>query len=236
VDTTTGEILAHTLTPCARHDGPELPGLLEAVEGPVEAVYGDGAYDGFDNHKAIRARGARPVIPPRHGAAITPPRDLIDPPPTRGQAVRRIAEIGRKAWKREVGYHRRSLAETAMGRYKGTNGEEIPQIKKSDREAQMLDRLAMWSDIDLTDLQMLKSGAVLPFSTRFRPATPIGPRNVSSVEAAGLLSFAIRQLQDDADGFLAGFASFVTKLGPNDDLAQAGRQYVGELLRRSGER
>ena len=34
----TGEILAHDLTPSERHDGPELPGLLDAVEGPIEAA------------------------------------------------------------------------------------------------------------------------------------------------------------------------------------------------------
>lgn len=62
VDTTTGEILAHKLTPSARHDNEELPGLLDAVEGAVEAVYADGAYDSFASHKAICARGARPFV------------------------------------------------------------------------------------------------------------------------------------------------------------------------------
>lgn len=122
VDTTTGEIRAHSLTPSARHDGQELPDLLDAVEGPLEAVYADGAYDGFANHAAIRARNARAVIPPRKGAAITPPRDIEHPAPARADAVRRTVEIGRKAWKQETGYHRRSLAETAMGRYKGVIG------------------------------------------------------------------------------------------------------------------
>lgn len=125
VDTTSGEILGHALTASARHDGQELPGLLDAVRGPVAAVYADGAYDAFANHAAILARGARPVIPPRKGAAITPPRDLADPPPTRAETVRRIAEIGRKPWKKETGYHRRSLAETAMGRYKGVIGPAL---------------------------------------------------------------------------------------------------------------
>ena len=57
---------------------------------------------------------ARPVIPPRKGAAIRPPPRRNDAPPTRGAAVARIAEVGRDAWKAETGYHRRSLAETAM--------------------------------------------------------------------------------------------------------------------------
>jgi hypothetical protein len=118
VDTATGEILAHALTPSQAHEGGELPGLLAAIDAPITAVYGDGAYDAFDIHAAILARDARPVIPPRKGAAIRPPPRRKNPPPTRGAAVARIAEIGRKAWKQETGYHRRSLAETAMFRYK----------------------------------------------------------------------------------------------------------------------
>ena len=46
-------------------------------------------------------------------------------PPTRGAAVARIAEIGRDAWKAETGYHRRSLAETAMLRYKTLIGPTL---------------------------------------------------------------------------------------------------------------
>ena len=78
-----------------------MEGLLAQVEGPLDAVYGDKAYDAFDIHRAILDREARPVIPPRKGAAIHPPPRLENPPPTRGAAVARIAEIGRKQWERE---------------------------------------------------------------------------------------------------------------------------------------
>jgi hypothetical protein len=133
VDTTTGEILAHALTPSDTHDGAELEGLLAEVKGPIAAVYGDKAYDSFDIHSAVLARGARPVIPPRRGAAIRPPPGLKHPPPTRGAAVARIAEIGRKAWKEETRYHRRSLAETGMCRYKTIIG---PGLKARTLENQ----------------------------------------------------------------------------------------------------
>jgi Transposase DDE domain len=133
VDTTTGEILAHALTTSETHDGTELEGLLAEVEGPIAAVYGDKAYDAFDIHSAVLARGAHPVIPPRKDAAIRPPPGLKNPPPTRGAAVARIAEIGRKAWKEEAHYHRRSLAETAMCRYKTIIG---PGLKARTLETQ----------------------------------------------------------------------------------------------------
>ena len=51
---------------------------------------------------------------------------MKDPPPQlatrRGAAVRRIAEVGRKEWKKETGYHRRSLFETGMYRTKAIIG------------------------------------------------------------------------------------------------------------------
>lgn len=43
----------------------------------------------------------------------------------RNQAVERIKEVGRKEWKQETGYHRRSLAETAMFRYKVIFGDKV---------------------------------------------------------------------------------------------------------------
>jgi hypothetical protein len=136
VDTTTGAIVAHALTPKETHDGAELEGLLGDIEGPIAAVYGDGAYDAFDIHAAVLARGARPVIPPRKGAAIRPPPKLKNPAPTRGAAVARIAEIGRKAWKQETGYHRRSLAETGVYRYKTLIGPSLKARTLDNQKAE----------------------------------------------------------------------------------------------------
>jgi IS5 family transposase len=118
VDTRTGALVAHALTASEVHDGAELEGLLVRTDAPIAAVCADKAYDSFDCHAAILARDAQPVIPPRKGAAILPPPGRKEVPPTRGAAVARIAEVGRDTWKAETGYHRRSLAETAMLRYK----------------------------------------------------------------------------------------------------------------------
>lgn len=125
VDTRTGALHAHALTASEVHDGAELDGLLARTDAPIAAVCADKAYDSFDCHAAILARDARPVIPPRKGAAIRPPPGRKNVPPTRGAAVARIAEIGRDAWKAETGYHRRSLAETAMLRYKTLIGPTL---------------------------------------------------------------------------------------------------------------
>ena len=133
VDTRTGVLHAHTLTASEVHDGAELEALLAAVDAPIAAVCADKAYDSFDCHAAILARDARPVIPPRKGAAIRPPPRRKDVSPTRGAAVARIAEVGRDAWKTETGYHRRSLAETAMLRYKTLIGPSL-RSRSFDRQ------------------------------------------------------------------------------------------------------
>lgn len=152
VDTETGEILAHILTGSDHHDGPELPGLMAKIKETVAVVSADKAYDSFSCHRAILAIGARPVIPPKTGAAITPPPKEKDAPKTRGDAVRRITEIGAKAWKVETGYHRRSLAETAMARYKSIIG---PNLRSRNRDTQITEAAVAVRCINtFTDLGM----------------------------------------------------------------------------------
>ena len=46
-------------------DSPLLPELLDGIEGEIEQVSGDGAYDFRSN---IENRGATPIIPPRKEA------------------------------------------------------------------------------------------------------------------------------------------------------------------------
>ena len=112
VDEATGDIIAQVTTEREVTDDAVLPELLGQVDGPLEQVTTDGAYDTFAWYAAIVAREARPVIPPAvnakdHGTASA-----------RDRTVRRVAAMGRKPWKEESGYHRRSLAETAMFRMK----------------------------------------------------------------------------------------------------------------------
>lgn len=136
VDATSGEILAHELTMNNVHDGQTLPGLLNQVDAVIDQVCADKAYDSFSCHRAILDRGARPVIEPRKGASILPPPKLKDPPLTRGEIVQRIHQIGRKEWKKESNYHRRSLAETAMFRFKTIIGHNLRNRKFQNQKTE----------------------------------------------------------------------------------------------------
>lgn len=54
----------------------------------------------------------------QHGNRHAPPLD-------RDAHVRRLRRVGRRRWKREVGYHARSLAETAVWRLKAAFGDRL---------------------------------------------------------------------------------------------------------------
>ena len=120
VDGDTGDILSFVLTGNDGGDGEELPGLPDDIPENIEIaqVSADGGYDYFSCHDAIANRGAKASIPPRRGAKIKYHGNCHGPPHPRDEAIRSIRKHGRAKWKRMSAYHRRSLSETAMFRYK----------------------------------------------------------------------------------------------------------------------
>jgi hypothetical protein len=127
VDAGTGEIVACLLTDNAADDASQVPALLEAIEGEIASVTADGAYDGEPVYRAIASHQPDPppdvVIPPR--ASAVPSTENAKAQSQRDRHIRLIAEKGRMAWQRATGYGRRSLAETAVGRYKGLIGPKL---------------------------------------------------------------------------------------------------------------
>jgi hypothetical protein len=77
---------------------------------------GDGAYDSFKNYNLLQDRCANVTIPPRENAKIRQHANRKEPPLARDEVVRSIRKIGRKQWKKQKGYHRRSLVETTIFR------------------------------------------------------------------------------------------------------------------------
>lgn len=138
VDEASGEILAVVTTERDVGDCEVLPQLLTAITDTIEQVSADGAYDTIGCHQAIEARQARPAIPPRENAVVTD----IGQWDAREEAVRRIGEIGRPAWKQEVHYHRRSLAETVMFRQKTIFGDRLSSRKMATQTTEVRIRCA----------------------------------------------------------------------------------------------
>jgi hypothetical protein len=125
VDEASGEIVASVLSTNDVGDSEVLPDLLQQVQGPIHQVSADGAYDTFGCHEAIAAHEARAAIPPRENARIAKHGNSNGPPLPRDEILRSIREVGIKTWKQDSDYHRRSLAETAMYRFKQLLGRTL---------------------------------------------------------------------------------------------------------------
>jgi Transposase DDE domain len=125
VDPATHQIVAELLTANNEHDADQVEPLLDQVEAEVQTFYGDGAYDQWKVYDALRENSIWSIIPPRRNAKIKQHGNSAEEPLERDECLRHIRRDGRKAWKESIGYHRRSLAETAISRVKASFGDRL---------------------------------------------------------------------------------------------------------------
>lgn len=119
VNEDTQELQALVLTEANVDDAEAGKKLIDDTPGSIEAVGGDGAYDKRKFYEAATQRGIQQVnVPPRRDAKIWQHGNSKKAPLPRDENLRRIRQVGRQMWKQESGYHRRSLAETAVFRFK----------------------------------------------------------------------------------------------------------------------
>ncbi len=142
LDEASGEIVATVVTTNNYHDSQVLPALLGQVDEEIKQVSGDGAYDRRTCYEAIHTRHARATIPPQRNAKIWQHGNTQAERLARDQNLRRIRQVGRAAWKRESGYHRRSLAETTMFRLKTIFSERVTARSFEGQAGQLLVRCA----------------------------------------------------------------------------------------------
>jgi Transposase DDE domain len=154
IDHTTHEVVSLSMTEKDVLDRNELAGLLNAVEGQIKEVLGDGAYDFEDCYRAIHEREARAVIPPKKRARVRGAPHFKD----RDEAVGRSREVGREQWKKESGYHSRSLVETAMMRVKTLFSDRLKAREWSRQQTELRVRCAAMNR--MTALGMPLSRAV----------------------------------------------------------------------------
>ena len=140
VDESSGQIEAVVVSTNSVSDGEVLEDLLEQVEEEIKQVTGDGLYDTKECYEVIGKRKAVAAIPPRRGARIWQHGNSSKERLGRDENLRRIREVGRKKWKEEVGYHRRSLAETAVYRIKTIFGDKLSAREIRAQACEMLIR------------------------------------------------------------------------------------------------
>jgi len=120
VDEKTGFIHAQVLTKNGKGDGDaqQVEDMLGQVTSPIEKFSGDGAYDSYDIWKLLESLKIEGVIPPQENAVywVDDKDKLLDL--DRNKILEKIDEMGLVDWKKTSNYHRRSLSETAMMRFK----------------------------------------------------------------------------------------------------------------------
>ena len=136
-----GQVVVNAISSNDVSDDQAMLQMMDALDGtPFGDVLGDGAYDTTECRESICDHGGKSVIPPDKSAVVQR-KDINPALESRDQAIRRIAEMGeegRKLWKQEVGYHRRSRVETFMFRFKTLLGERLSSRKKATQIAESM--------------------------------------------------------------------------------------------------
>lgn len=122
-----GEIQAVMLTENNISDDVAVAGLLKHIEQEIDEFAADGTYDKRKVYDGLNAHSPKVKIrsPPRKNARIWKHGNTQAERLKRDENLRAIRKHGRKAWKKNSGYHARSLSETAMFRLKTIFGDEL---------------------------------------------------------------------------------------------------------------
>jgi len=126
IDIETQEIIGMELTSNSVDDATCAKSIIESIESTersILSIRGDGAYDKKKVRKMAYKKNIKQIIPPQRNAVLDRGGKVWMQ--ERDEAIMRLKEIDRKDWKVEAGYHKRSLAETVMFRYKTIHGGQL---------------------------------------------------------------------------------------------------------------
>lgn len=119
VDAATHAIVAAEVSLETVGDNEVLPTLLNPLRRKIEQVSADGAYDTRACYALLQKKGIKATIPPRKIAAFWKKGH------PRNEAVAALKAGELEQWKKNSGYHQRSIAETAMYRFKQLIGPKL---------------------------------------------------------------------------------------------------------------
>jgi hypothetical protein len=139
-----GEIQAVLLTENNVSDDQAIEKLLEQIEQTIIDFAADGAYDKRQVYDSLNAHSpdVNILIPPRKNARIWKHGNTKTERHKRDENLRSIRKDGRKEWKKNSGYHVRSLAETTMFRLKTIFGDNLSTRLLETQTTQALVRCA----------------------------------------------------------------------------------------------
>ena len=164
------KIEAFEVTESSFQDGDGLLTLLSKIDQKIDKVIGDGAYDQYKIYKISEEQDFTLIAPPKRDAKLTKEctgystlkkltPEMLHALKSRDCYIEKIRRIGRKEWKEKVGYHKRSLAETAMFRIKTVLGNKLSTRIFAHQKVEA----AIWCNIlnRMTTLGMPLSEAII---------------------------------------------------------------------------
>lgn len=152
IDLATRNIIGLINTKSGIHDNTQLIPILDQVKKKHEiaAVIGDGAYDSKDNYLMAREQNLEFIAPPPRNATEHINSDrrhyrFYDTPgwEDRNAVIRHIEEWGLDGWKADTEYHRRSLVENAIYRFKTIFGSNLKSRKEDTQLAEQQIRASL---------------------------------------------------------------------------------------------
>ena len=150
-----GVIVAQALTDSAVDDASTGIDLIETIASSARTVTADAAYDTLAFYETANTRSTTVVVPPAKTAKLSRrnPRSSA-----RDGTIRRISKIGRRRWKKEVGYHRQARVENAFFRYKSILGD---RLRSRTRAAQAVESVLACNVLNrMTELGRPESFAI----------------------------------------------------------------------------
>jgi transposase len=153
VDIETLDILSVSLTGNNADDGSQLETLLNGIEAKIVSLRADGAYDKKKVRQLLSTRKIKQIITPQHNAVIKDKNESYAV--QRNAAIKTIQQTSKAQWKKQTAYHKRSLAEVTMYRYKTIFGDHLQsrKIEYEKKEVALKCRLLN----TMADLAMPKS-------------------------------------------------------------------------------
>ena len=139
-----GEIQSVILTENDVSDDAAVEVLLEQIEQEIVNFAADGAYDKHKVYNLLNTHSpdVNILIPPRKNARIWKHGNTKAERLKRDENLRSIRKHGRKEWKKDSGYHVRSLAETTIFRLKTIFGNQLSARLLETQTTQALVRCA----------------------------------------------------------------------------------------------
>lgn len=138
VDERTKQIRAAEVTGNDVADSEMLEPLLTKIAERIDKVSADGAYDKRRCYTFLSDSQIGAVIPPQKNARIWQHGNTKAPPHIRDENLRRIREVGIQQWKTDTGYHRRSIAENCVFRFKTIFSDRLSSRKFDNQRTEIL--------------------------------------------------------------------------------------------------